>query len=97
MPLDGAFSPIHWLIIAIVALLVLGPDKLPDAARRVATAWRELQQTRSTLLGRLRAIADEAVPTDVQGPEPERPDVCPTSDASPKPARSSPSVNSPVP
>jgi sec-independent protein translocase protein TatA len=68
MPFDGAFSPIHWLIVAVVALLVLGPDRLPDAARSAAKAWRDFQQVRGTLLGHLRDIAGEVVPSEPGGP-----------------------------
>ena len=53
MPFDGAFSPLHRLVIAAVALLVLGPDALPDAARKAGAAWRELH-------GMYRALLDDA-------------------------------------
>ena len=49
----------------MVALLVLGPDKLPDAAQRVAKIWRDFQQVRGTLVGQLRDIADEVVPSEL--------------------------------
>jgi TatA/E family protein of Tat protein translocase len=78
VPFDGAFSPIHWLIVAVVALLVLGPDRLPGAARRAARAWRDLQQTRSALVGHLRDMADDAVPVELLEPQPDRPDDRPT-------------------
>ena len=35
MPFDGAMSPLHWLIIAVVALMVLGPDRMPSIARQL--------------------------------------------------------------
>jgi len=31
-------------LIAIVALLVLGPEKLPDAAKSLGKAWRDFQR-----------------------------------------------------
>ena len=61
---EGAFSPIHILIVGIVALLVLGPDKLPDAARTAGKAWREVQKLRTELDGHVRDFVDEAVPNE---------------------------------
>jgi TatA/E family protein of Tat protein translocase len=59
MPFDGAFSPLHWLIVAVVVLLVLGPDKLPDAARSAARFWREFQGVRHHLVSELRDLTSE--------------------------------------
>jgi TatA/E family protein of Tat protein translocase len=70
MPFDGAFSPIHWLIVAVVILLVLGPDKLPNAAPTAAKGRRDLQQVRGTLAGQLRDITDEVVPSELGAPVP---------------------------
>ena len=67
MPFDGAFSPLHWLVVAVIALMVLGPDKLPDAARKSAKAWRELQEMRGVLMGHLRDVTDEVMPTASHG------------------------------
>jgi TatA/E family protein of Tat protein translocase len=53
MPFDGAFSPLHWLIVATVALLVLGPDQLPRAGREAAKAFRLLRSARSTITDEL--------------------------------------------
>jgi TatA/E family protein of Tat protein translocase len=74
---EGAFSPVHILIVGIVALLVLGPDKLPDAARTAGKAWRELQQMRGALGDHVRDIIDEAGPGEFRpgaqpAPEPTR-------------------------
>jgi TatA/E family protein of Tat protein translocase len=48
MPFDGAFSPLHWLIVGLVALLVLGPEQLPRPGREVAKAVRFLQDASRT-------------------------------------------------
>jgi len=45
MPFDGALSPLHWLIIELVALLVVGPERLPQAAREGAKAFRTIRDT----------------------------------------------------
>ena len=44
MPFDGAFSPLHWLIVGVVALLVLGPDQLPKLARSLGSAKSEFEK-----------------------------------------------------
>ena len=59
MPFDGAFSPMHWLIIGVVALLVLGPNQLPDLARRAGQFVREVRQVRHHLSSGLRDLVSE--------------------------------------
>jgi Sec-independent protein translocase protein TatA len=66
MPFDGAFSPLHWLIVATVALLVLGPDQLPRAGREAAKAFRLVRDART-------AITDELANLFGGGPD-EEPD-----------------------
>ena len=59
MPFDGAFSPLHWLIVAVVALLVLGPDQLPAFAHRAGEAMRDLRRVREHLGSELRDLVSE--------------------------------------
>jgi Tat protein translocase TatB subunit len=77
MPFEGAFSPVHWLIIAVVALLVLGPERLPDAARKFGRAWRQYQGTRASLTDQIsNALHPEAFddePDDSSPPDERRP------------------------
>ena len=70
MPFEGAFSPVHWLIIAVVALLVLGPERLPEAAGKVGRAWREFQDARSSIGDQLHPTADPG-PTDSHADDPD--------------------------
>jgi Sec-independent protein translocase protein TatA len=51
-------SPEKLLLVLVVAVIVLGPDKLPRAAREVATLWRTL----TSLRARLEAEARSAIP-----------------------------------
>ena len=53
-------SATELLVIAIVALLILGPDKLPDAMRKLGRATRELRRITSGFEAELRdALSDE--------------------------------------
>jgi TatA/E family protein of Tat protein translocase len=69
LPFDGAFSPIHILIVAVVALLVLGPEQLPKAAHQVGRGMREFRRVQQHLGTELRDIVAEfdMSPTGDQG------------------------------
>ncbi len=45
------------VVIAIVALLVLGPERLPQAARQIGRSLRELRRAASDLQGSLEEAA----------------------------------------
>jgi hypothetical protein len=55
LPLD----PIKLAIIALVALVVLGPDKLPAAARKVASVWSEVRNLQSSLQREVSGLVSE--------------------------------------
>ncbi|HEX4821239.1 MAG TPA: twin-arginine translocase TatA/TatE family subunit [Acidimicrobiales bacterium] len=42
-------GPAHLAVVALVALLVLGPDKLPELAQRGGRAYRDLKRLREHL------------------------------------------------
>ena len=44
-----SLDPVKLLLIGVVALVVLGPDKLPSAARKVSTLLADLQKMRASL------------------------------------------------
>jgi Sec-independent protein translocase protein TatA len=48
-------SPPKLLMILAIALIVLGPDKLPSAARRVGAMWSEFNRWRAHLETEVRA------------------------------------------
>lgn len=61
----GALDPAKILMILVIALIVLGPDRLPKAARQLGSYWRTLIQLRSKLEQEFRdAVPDfkEAFP-----------------------------------
>ena len=59
-------SATELLVIAVVALLVLGPDKLPDAMRKLGRATRELKRITSGFEAELR----DALSEPVESPQP---------------------------
>lgn len=70
----GALSPLHLVIVLVVALLVLGPGKLPETGAALGRAIREF---RSAVDGTADAIttATAGVPVDpsTSGPVPAQP------------------------
>jgi Sec-independent protein translocase protein TatA len=56
MPFDGAFSPLHVMVVALVAFFVLGPDRLPAAVRQLGRFTREYSRVREHLRGELRDV-----------------------------------------
>jgi TatA/E family protein of Tat protein translocase len=49
VPFNGALSPLHWLIVAVVAVVVLGPEQVPRPARTVGSALREFRRIEARL------------------------------------------------
>ena len=59
----GSLDPAKVLVILVVALIVLGPEKLPRVARQLGAAWHELTRIREQVSEEVRAIIpDDAVP-----------------------------------
>lgn len=57
----GISNPVHLAFIAIVALLVLGPKRLPDLARSLGNGMREFRES-------LNAAAHDDEPELTPGP-----------------------------
>ncbi len=57
-------SPEKILVILFVALIVLGPDKLPDLARKVGKAWGDLRHYRESLESEVRGAFGVAEDTN---------------------------------
>jgi sec-independent protein translocase protein TatA len=79
--LPGAFSPVHLAVIALVALLVLGPDKLPELARKASQLHRDYKKVLSTIDDHVRDVVDDVVPTDLNAAIP--PSLAPPKSATP--------------
>ena len=53
----SAPGPLELMVILVVALIVLGPNKLPEAARSVGRGMRELKES-------LSGVDDDELPRD---------------------------------
>jgi Sec-independent protein translocase protein TatA len=47
-------SPPKLLMVLVIALIVLGPDKLPSTARRIGALWSDVKRWRSHLENEVR-------------------------------------------
>ncbi len=56
----GIENPLHLLIVGLVALLVLGPKRLPELARAAGKGLREFRQSLSGELGETPAALRDA-------------------------------------
>jgi TatA/E family protein of Tat protein translocase len=65
----GIGNPIHLIFIAAVALIVLGPKRLPDLARSLGNGMREFRESLSEATS-----ADEPVDPPQQSPPGDAPD-----------------------
>ncbi len=83
-------SATELLVIAIVALLILGPDKLPDAMRKLGRATRELRRITSGFEAELRDALSDA-------PEPPAPKTAAASNTTQPPAEPTPPANPTAP
>ena len=65
-----SLGPAEILVILVIALLVFGPNKLPDIARQVGRGMREFRRVQQHLGGELRDVVSEFDTST----EPEEPD-----------------------
>ncbi len=63
-------GPFEVVLILVIALLVIGPDGLPDAVKKVARFFGELRRYGEEVQEEMRAIIDEVSSSpDQQSPE----------------------------
>ncbi len=56
-------DPGKLLVIAVVAIILLGPDKLPQVARQAGNAWRSLNEFRHRMESEVRTSMPDLPPT----------------------------------
>jgi sec-independent protein translocase protein TatB len=57
-----SLSPAKILVVLVVALIVLGPDKLPQVARQLGALWGDLRRFRSRLESDVRGAFPDLPP-----------------------------------
>ena len=58
-----SLSPAKLLVILVIALIVLGPEKLPQVARQIGAAWHDLRGWRSRIESEVRGTFPNLPPT----------------------------------
>ncbi len=86
----AGLSPMHLLVVMVVALVVLGPDKLPDAARTAARFFGEARQWSASMSEELH----NAVSMEVREPSPPTVESPPTSSGADSSAATAPEPRS---
>lgn len=85
----GLTSPVHLLIVLVVALIVLGPEQLPGALRQVGRFLGEVQQWSARLREQMDTVVafdpEAASPTASSGEQPEASAVPGLDGAAPRP------------
>jgi TatA/E family protein of Tat protein translocase len=56
----GFGGPQDWVILAVVALLVFGPKRLPDLGRQLGEAMRDFNKLKDELTGAMHSVHEEA-------------------------------------
>jgi len=63
----GGFSPIHWIVIGVVALLLFG-NRLPEVARSLGKAWNEFKRGLHEVSDELKSDPDDQSQQDRLSP-----------------------------
>jgi sec-independent protein translocase protein TatB len=58
-----SLSPAKILVVLVVALIVLGPEKLPGVARQLGALWGDLRRWRTRLESEVRGVFPDLPPT----------------------------------
>jgi TatA/E family protein of Tat protein translocase len=58
-----SLSPAKLLVVLVIALLVLGPEKLPGVAHQLGAAWSEFRRWRAKLESEVRGVFPDLPPT----------------------------------
>ena len=67
-------SPMELMVIAVIALIVLGPSRLPDAARSVGKGMREMRDSFQGITGDDDEDEDDELLDDEDDPALDDPD-----------------------
>jgi TatA/E family protein of Tat protein translocase len=85
----GSIGPAEVIVVLIVGLIVLGPHRLPEAARQIGKAVAEFRKVTAGLQAEVRDVFTEPVPgTPPVPPAPTSPPVAEQAALTPAPAAS---------
>jgi sec-independent protein translocase protein TatA len=91
-----SLGPAEILVVLVIALLVFGPNKMPDIAKQVGKGFREFRRVQQHLRSELRDVVSEFdSPTDATVAQQPAPMLPPKDDA-PAPEAPSREVGAPV-
>lgn len=69
-----SLGPAEIIVIVVIALIVLGPKRLPDAARQVGKALTEMRRWTRDVQSEVRSVIDTELSAPVlQAPDPADP------------------------
>ncbi|NKY88078.1 Sec-independent protein translocase subunit TatA [Nocardia veterana] len=81
----GSLSPTHWLIIALVILLLFGAKRLPDAARGLGRSLRIFKSEMSEMHSESSGSASGSANASGTGQQPPAAELPPAQPANPAP------------
>jgi sec-independent protein translocase protein TatA len=95
---SGAVSPIHWLLLIVVLIVLFGAKRLPDVARGLGKSARILKSEVNGLQddeakrseAKQQAAAIEAKPTEAQSTASQSTASTPTAETASRPAEPKP-------
>jgi sec-independent protein translocase protein TatA len=61
-----SLGPMEILVILVVALVVLGPTRLPEAGRQVGRAMTEFRRWSTGVQTELRSVLDDTTPPTIE-------------------------------
>ena len=93
MPLPSGFE---WIVILVIALLILGPGKLPDVASAVGKSIREFRKASSDVQDAVRLDTPSATQSGTAPPANAPAEVPPATPASTPPPSAAPSPAEPT-
>jgi len=88
----------EFMIIALIALIVLGPQRLPEAARKVGKVMGDLRRISSGFQNELKSAMDETKSTSTPARDVLAPEPAASTDAAPQaaPAQARPARRAPL-
>jgi sec-independent protein translocase protein TatA len=92
-----SLGPAEILVVLVIALLVFGPNKMPDIARQVGKGFREFRRVQQHLKSELRDVVSEFdSPSSAPSVQPDAVPTLPPKDETASPPAAESELASPV-